>query len=572
MTSINIEKICEMLIGGATYIANNYEYIDQLNIFPVPDGDTGSNMKITTEGAADAIKGKNFDNLSLLAKAYSRALLMNARGNSGVIFSQIMKGFVSTFKEGKELSLADLCDSFDLAAKQAYKSLSSPVEGTILTVICVTAEQITAKKATFKSIEELFAFAVKIANETLQKTPEMLQELKNAGVVDSGGCGLCKFIEGMNDCLLGKLKSSAEASSQALPVIKTKGFIDNYTDNNEGFGYCCEFIMTIGAKVSLNQKDKEEFSKYKLERELKSIGDCLVIVVDENIVKVHVHSLTPYRVLEIGAKYGEFMKVKIENMTLQFLEKNENTVLGQTYANKQNSYNELAAKAIVSDKPKIIATVPSEVLKNLFMNELKVDVCINYETSGNPSIQEFLNAFKKTKSSQIICVVDDFNAVLACKQAIELVEKTIKVVLINARNISISYLTCLAYNPMNEFSRNAKILTSIAKKSFATVAQANKKVKYDNVNINSNDYIGIFNKKVVAANKTIYNVMVSACTRLIKELRWGKKSNYKLIIFAGRKSNIEDINKLQKMLSEKYSFKTSVINTDQEIYFYHFCI
>ena len=188
MIKIDIEKFQQMLIGGAECISKNFEYIDQLNVFPVPDGDTGSNMKVTSEGGATAIKGKKFSDLLELGKVYSRALLMNARGNSGVIFSQIFKGFVSGFAAGAtELSIADLVLAFENAKNRAYKALTSPIEGTILTVIRVTSEKINEKKNTFKSIEELFEFALKESNDILLKTPDFLPDLKNAGVVDSGG-------------------------------------------------------------------------------------------------------------------------------------------------------------------------------------------------------------------------------------------------------------------------------------------------------------------------------------------------------------------------------------------------
>ena len=286
MIKIDIEKFQQMLIGGAECISKNFEYIDQLNVFPVPDGDTGSNMKVTSEGGATAIKGKKFSDLLELGKVYSRALLMNARGNSGVIFSQIFKGFVSGFAAGAtELSIADLVLAFENAKNRAYKALTSPIEGTILTVIRVTSEKINEKKNTFKSIEELFEFALKESNDILLKTPDFLPDLKNAGVVDSGGCGLCKFLEGMNDVLLGKAVD-ALSNEYSLPKIQKKNIVENFEDNNEGFGYCCELIMSLGSKVALSQPDKQEFVESTFKKQFLEFGECLVVVVDDNIVNV----------------------------------------------------------------------------------------------------------------------------------------------------------------------------------------------------------------------------------------------------------------------------------------------
>ena len=569
MTKLTIKQLKDMFIGGGISIANEFEYINQLNIFPVPDGDTGSNMKITTEGASNSIKNTNFSDLATLGKTYSRALLMNARGNSGVIFSQIMKGFVSSFKpQSNEITLEELNNAFTAAKEQAYKTLSSPIEGTILTVIRMTADGIHQKITSIKTVEDLFTEAVKISQEALSKTPEMLEQLKVANVVDSGGYGLCCFIQGMYDALVGKKvesKTNKVATQSTTKTDKTK-FIDNINDNNEGFGYCCEFILTVGAKVEVHQRDKATFDVNELKKELSKIGNCLAVVVDEDIVKVHVHSIEPYRVLQIGSRFGEFNKIKVENMTLQFLENNPGTTLEELY-NSQKKKNGKKEKENLETTPKIIVTIPTPELEKYFYDNLKVDNVINYKTNGNPSIQEFLSAFKKVHSKNIILIVDDSNAMLAAKQAIDLMGKKYTITPFVSNDIAVTYLACKAHNPSEKINVNLKRIAKTINTYYAKVARASKKVQYSKIKIMPNDFIGIINKKIVISNKSPINVVKFVCDFIIRKK--GKKAPKVIKIFTGEDVKVDDIRKINKYLSEKYSIKTEIIFTNQQIYSYH---
>lgn len=569
MTKISIEKMKKMLISGAKSIANDFEYINDLNIFPVPDGDTGTNMRITTEGADNEIESKEFTDFAEFGKAYSRALLMNARGNSGVIFSQIMKGFTNAFKAGSnEFTLADLPTALNNAKDYAYRSLTTPIEGTILTVIRMTAEAYAKVANTFTSLPQAFEFIVKSANDALALTPTILEDLKNANVVDSGGYGLCKFFEGME----AELNNKQLSSKKTVPIIQTthkSNVIDGYIDNNEGFGYCCEFIMTLGSKVSLSQKNKSEFLLGDFKDELSKIGDCLVVVKDEKLIKVHVHSLTPYKVLEIGSKYGEFNKVKIENMTLQFIQNNPNTVLAQTYKNEPTN-NDLLTKPLV-ETPKIIVTLPTAKLSEIFKDELHVDYVINYESTSTPPIQDFLNAFKEVKSSKITLIIDDSNIVLAAKEAINLVKNTLDVKLINAKDLAVSYLACLANNPLDNPERNYKNIVKSTDVNFAKIAQASKDVKYSNIDISKKDYIGLIDKNVVCSNLKLSTTAIQLIDRLTNKSKINsKRSKRQLFVFYGKNAPIDITRKIQRHMSEHYNVKSQLIPSDQEIYYYHF--
>ena len=567
MTKLGINELKKMFINGGLAIANQFEYINKLNVFPVPDGDTGSNMKITTEGATNAINSAVFNELSSFGKAYSRALLMNARGNSGVIFSQILKGFVSTFKpETTEISLTELFNSFVAAKDQAYKALSSPIEGTILTIIRMTADGLIAQKDSITTIEQLFELAVKLSKEALEKTPDLLPQLKNANVVDSGGYGLCCYIQGMNDAISGKKTDTAPVVDIKTTKSNKNDFVDDGKDNNEGFGYCCEFIMTIGSKVELHQKDKMKFNIQQLKKELLKIGDCLVTVVDDNIVKVHVHSLWPYRVLQIGSWYGEFNKIKIENMTLQFMENNPGTTLEELTKMKTND-SKKALKSLNS-KTKVIVTVPTDEMEKLFRESLHADHVINYSINGNPSIQEFLNAFKAVNSKNIILIVDDSNALLAANQAVKLMGSKYRISVFSSNDIAVSFLACKCYGTSASYSDNVKKIHKQIRINFGKVAIASKRAKYGRVKVLPNDYIGFFNKKLVISRKSQSNVVKYVCDLVVKKSK--RKNTVKL--FVGKNVTIETIRKIQKYLSENYSLKTKVIPSGQTLYNFHIVI
>ena len=574
MSKLSVKQVKDMFIAGAENISNNFEYINELNVFPVPDGDTGTNLKITTTGAAEAISNKEFASLNELGKTYSRALLMNARGNSGVIFSQIMKGMCQVLGAvGSDFPVTELAKAFRAASDCAYKAIAQPIEGTILTVIRVIAEELEKHINEFDTSKAAFAYVIKTGNETLAKTPEMIEALKNAGVVDSGGYGLMKFFEGMQASLLGQ---KIDKSTAVEPTKKVSDSIVGIEDKNEGYGYCCEFIMTLGAKVDLNQKGKAKFDEEDLKDALQEIGNCLVTVVDDNIVKVHVHTLEPYKVLEIGQKYGEFNKVKIENMTLQFIEKNEGTALGATYISK-NALNKSIERLgeDLSDTPRIAATVPTERLQKIYREELKVDYFINYQKTGAPSIKDFLNAVLTLKSTKIILVVDDSNFVMAAEQAIDLVDnKKIDIELINARDISASYLLCYAYNPMSEFKDNVKALNRLNETAtFAKIARAYKTVVSNKIKVKARDFIGMVRKEITHSNKTLdgcAKYLVDQIIHSAKKIKGLDNSNRWFFIFVGSETEPSTVQNVAGYITENYGIRTKIIYTDRPIYYFHF--
>jgi DAK2 domain fusion protein YloV len=531
--TIDIKTLKEMFINGAKLIADNYEYIDELNVFPVPDGDTGSNMKATTEGAIEYIKKDDFADLLTFGKAYARGLLMNARGNSGVIFSQIFKGFVMNYKEGqKEITCDEVIDCFVSAKEVAYRAVSQPVEGTILTVIRVISEKMIHKKGTYTSMEKVFSDAIVIGEDALAKTPDLLPALKEVGVVDSGGYGLMKFISGMKDILTGNVGEKQKEKKINPAIDVKKSFLDNYNDDNEGFGYCNEFIMTLNAKVTLSQKAKEPFDLLTFKKGLSKLGDSDVVVQDGDIVKVHIHSTKPYEILQYGARFGEFNKIKVENMTNQFLERNPGTSLETMAMNKKNKVNSLL------EEVRVVATVQSEELTKIYSEEFNIKNTIDTSINGNPSIQEFLKQVKETKSKNVIIVVDDSNVILAAKQAIELLDG-IKCELIITKDAITSYLACLAFDPIVDIKKNVKNMSNaILLTKAGYISKSIKPVKYSHINVKKDDFIGIIDKKIVSSNKNFKISSESLITQVISYIRKPKIA----YIMAGLDMNENEIN------------------------------
>ncbi len=456
LTKIDKLTLRKMFQYGTLMIAHEYETINELNVFPVPDGDTGTNMKITTTNAFEEIsKTVDFNSIYELAKSFSRALLMNARGNSGVILSQIIKGFVSQIKEGQlTLNAQDIKIAFGNAKRVAYNSVANPVEGTILTVIRVVSEKIM--EIDTECLCELFSGALDIAEEALASTQDILPKLKEVGVVDSGGYGLTRFIEGMKIAICDEklpFNIEKETNDREEKVNKnvTRALTSHY-DAEEGFGYCSEIILKLGCKIEPNDPSKKPFNLEKFRKELLKFGDSLVLVNDDDIVKTHIHTKNPQKLLELGQKYGEFLKIKIENMTEQFydrLSKEGIEILDDNKFIKANASRKL------SNKIELIHTVQTKATAKVLKEEYGFKNFL-LTTEGNPSIKDVIEIINKTNSSRVIFVTDDTNIILAAKQAADTLKGQIDVRIIGAGNIVESLLVSLEFDPMASLDANQK--------------------------------------------------------------------------------------------------------------------
>lgn len=564
MEKINIETLIHMFKIGSQQIANNFEYINELNVFPVPDGDTGTNMRITINGAIETIDNKSFNSLAELGKTFSKGMLMNARGNSGVIFSQIIKGFTKSFPSDKiELNIKDLIKAFKEATEIAYKSVVQPVEGTILTVIRCVSEELDKKQEEFQTIEEVFKLVNTVAKKTLDLTPSMLPDLKIAGVVDSGGFGLVEFLKGMELAILGKDSSNDTSDLNHLKINSPKLLGNDVHLKEEGHGYCTEFLLRLGMKAEENQQ-KSKFSEAKLNKEINKFVNSIVLVsdLDEGIVKLHAHTLEPDKLLRAGLAYGEFIKVKVENMNLQVHERNTSSDVNEQ---SQLNTHEIINEKNLKNEVKVVATAPSRILGKLIKESYGVYDYIDTNESGNPSIGQFVELIKSCNSKNVIIAIDDTNILLAAKEAAKQVKKFINCEIIVGKNFIECMSAISAFLPDENIRNNLKTMTRVMKNTgSACISTSVKTIRYPHIMVHKNDYISVVDKKIVAAEISVLDCVIKTMKILVKKI---KKPELVIIVY-GNGIPIREVRQLEKTISEKFGLYCESVNGGQKVYNY----
>lgn len=575
---INLQQFIKMINGGAKILDIEYDYINDLNVFPVPDGDTGLNMRTTVNGAIEVVNSTNITNFKQLADVFARGLLMNARGNSGVIFSQIIRGFVCNFNDSiEELDVEILKKSFSSAKDKAYSAVANPVEGTILTVIRCMSEAVNDNDK-IESPEELFNIAVVAGDDALSKTPDMLEELKEVGVVDSGGYGLMCFFKGMNAVLQDNLpeliaKAQEHACDSSVKLdADSFNFFDTARDE-DGFGYCSEVIIKLGANINPNLETKKTpFNLELFKKELSRIGDSLVCVQDGDLVKVHVHTMKPYRLLQIGQKYGEFEKVKFENMTNQYFEK-QDKFLNAPEQNKTIANNETKELVSTAAKPKklkngisIVATVPTKKIAKLYKNDYGVSNVILTEDNGAPSIQTFIDKLYKAEYNNAFIVTDDSNLVLSATEASTLIKKDINVAVIPAKNIFESLVVITSFDKDASFKTNYRDMNKALRKTISAVISTSiKDVDYSHIKVKVGDKIGIVDKKIVVSNSNELKTLKQTLDILMKN----KKGLDICYLVYGANASLSTIRQFEKYASEQYGLYCEIQNGGQKVYDYY---
>lgn len=566
---INLEKFIAMIKGGSQILSLEHDYINDLNIFPVPDGDTGSNMDTTVKGAISSnIDGKNITNFKELADSFSKGLLMNARGNSGVIFSQIMRGFLSNFTaELTELTVTILQQSFVLAKEKAYISVVNPVEGTILTIIRCMSE--SANSQSYNDVKELFASVIKAGELALEDTPNLLKELKEVGVVDSGGYGLLSFFKGMNAILNNNIDVLIQETQADL--VNKKGesayidegnfeFFDQHK-KDEGFGYCSEIIINLNLDINPNLKEnKDVFNLEEFKTELLRIGNSLVCVQYDNLVKVHIHTMKPYRLLQIAQQYGEFEKVKIENMSLQYENKvNES----KTYDQVGSEINLNTAKLV--DGLSVVATAPTKKIAQFIKEDFEVDEVITTEDEGATSLQAFLAAMYNAGKKNCLIITDDSNLVMAANGAKEYA-KDIKCEVIPAKNVFETIVCASNVNKDITLKNNQKEILKILNKTLSAVISTSiKDVNYSHIDVKQNNKIGIINKKIVVSVQDEFAALKLTLDKLIS----GKKGIDICFLIYGANANLNTVKQFEKYVSEQYGLYCEIRSGDQKVYDYY---
>ena len=550
LNKLNGEQFLELVISGAKNLRANIEEVDSLNVFPVPDGDTGTNMSRTIESGVSATISKKEKNLGLFGKDLSKGMLMGARGNSGVILSQIFRGICRGFDGKEEVNALELVEAYKVGVKQAYGAVVTPVEGTILTVFREATEA-TAKQITAKStINEFYEIHLKQAIKTLKKTIDLLPVLKEAGVIDSGGAGYVYIVKGMVKFLDGEkieqeLSVEEEKKTESAPI----DFSAFGSDDVLQFGYCTEFIMRLqNSKVDVENFDVQTVIDELNEEDIS--GDSIVALKDGDVVKVHVHTKEPGLVLHKMRKYGEFLTTKIENMALQH--------------NENMSEEEHAQKKAEHKKYAVVAVAQGEGIKEQF-EAFGVDVVVSGNQTMNPSTEDFIRAFKQLDAENIIVFPNNKNIVMAAKQAAQLY-KGAKVKIAPSVSIPQCYsaLTMLDFSSddltliMGNFTEAIRNVTTVE------ITTAIRSTKVNGVIIHKNDHMGIVNNKIVFSGK-MKNRIVYDVLRKIKDI----KDKQVVTIIYGKDTSEDEKVKNMDLLKAKFPYlEFGAIDGGQAVYKY----
>ena len=529
-----------LLISASNNLFNHYPEVDALNVFPVPDGDTGINMNLTMTSGANEISNIEDNDLFLIGKTFSRGLLMGARGNSGVITSQIFRGF-SLALEGKEsLDALTLAVAFKKGAETAYKAVMRPVEGTILTVIRESSQALGKKVKEGMSIDKALEILLKEANLSLNRTPELLPILKEVGVVDSGGSGLVRIIEGMYLASKGEFveRDQKNVSGSSIAAMAAS------TMEEEEFGYCTEFIMSLGpdsVKKIFNQKRFTEW--------LNSHGNSLVVVKDEDIVKVHVHTLTPGEILNYAQQYGEFLKLKIENMTEQHhaLAEGANVEVHVDLVKEEKVEEEVQELPKEKIKNAIIAVSSGEGISNYF-KELGVTYIVSGGQTMNPSSEDFLKAIRKINAENIFILPNNSNIVMAASQACDIVnEEGINAFVIPSKTIPQGIVAAMSIDNEADSEENLKNMRySLKNVKSGEVTFSIRDCELNGIKIAKGDFIGIYEKDIVCGTQNKFTCLVELVEKMIDE------ESAILTIFLGEDVKREDLFESKKYLEERY--------------------
>ena len=499
MRYIDAASLKEMLLSGANNLYNHYPEIDQLNVFPVPDGDTGMNMNLTFgSGAKEIVNRPDEDDLYALASAFSRGLLMGARGNSGVITSQIFRGFSKATEGKKRLDASDLAECWDSARETAYKAVDKPVEGTILTVIREASAALSEYVNDSTTVKEAMAYFLAKAKESLSHTPDLLPVLKEVGVVDSGGAGLVTIIEGMESAVRGKFIERSKEAEPTAPIVSPYAGAQ-LSEDEEGYGYCTQFILRLGGE------GKKQFIERTFKKFLQNHGKSLVTVRDEDIVKVHVHTLMPGHMLNYAQQFGEFVTITIENMS----EEHNNISEGK----KATDYNihgssapkqeEEAPREFVAEKEIGFIAVSSGPGLDEIFNELGVEQIVSGGQTMNPSTDDFLNAIAKAKCKNVFILPNNSNIVMAASQACDVLQGTeISARVIPTKTIPQGIAAAMCFNPEEEPEEVFKAMKlALRHVRSGSVTYAIKDTEISGVNVTKGFYLAMKDKNIVSCVK-----------------------------------------------------------------------
>lgn len=566
MRTITATILKQMYISGANNLYNHYPEVDQLNVFPVPDGDTGMNMNLTATSGAKEIQNREFTTVGELASSFSRGLLMGARGNSGVISSQIFRGFAQALKDKKSINVKELASAFVKAKEVAYKAVMKPVEGTILTVIRESSDALNEFVTPSTSIEEAMAYLLSQARLSLEHTPDLLPVLKEVGVVDSGGAGLVYILEGMEMAAHGKVVERKELSEPIKDSVSPYAGA-KLSEDEEGYGYCTQFIVRLGNK----EEGKKAFREGTFKKYLTEHGKSVVLVRDEDIVKVHVHTLTPGNMLNYAQQFGEFVTIVIENMS----EEHKNIEHGMIAYDANNSLNrgkEEKEELVTPEEAKddspladytLVAVSSGPGLDELF-TELGVGVLVSGGQTMNPSTEDFVKAIKKAHAKNVFILPNNSNIVLAATQACDVYEDSeVNARVVPSKTIPQGMTAAMQVNPdasPSEIYEDMKLALKNVKSG--SVTYAIKDTDIEGVHVTKDYYMAMEDKKIVSCVKDKVEALKDILAYLIND------SCSSLTIIIGKDVTQEEEEQVASFVESKYGdqVEAMVHRGDQPVY------
>lgn len=556
--TINASLFQEMIQAASTRLNNQAEYVNSLNVFPVPDGDTGTNMGMTITNGAKAVSDNHAETVGEVAAILSKGLLMGARGNSGVILSQIFRGFGQAIKEADVFTAENLAKAFQSGVEVAYKAVMKPVEGTILTVSRGAAAFAGKKASNSDDAVEVLKAALEGAKVALAKTPDMLPVLKEVGVVDSGGQGLVYILEGFVAAATGEYLTSEEF--QATPAVMDemvnaehhKSVAGHVVTEDIKFGYCTEIMVGIGQGPTVTKSfDYDEFRNY-----LNEIGDSLLVVNDDEIVKVHVHTEDPGIVMQEGLKYGALVKVKVDNMR----EQHDAQVIKEA--------TNAAPKA--SAEPKefaVIAIAAGDGLAKIF-KDMGADYVISGGQTMNPSTEDIVKAIESVNARNVIILPNNKNIFMAAQSAADVVDVPAKVV--ESKTVSQGLTALLAFETSKTLEENAADMTdNLSEVISGQVTNAVRDTFIDGLEIHENDWLGMIDNKIVVSDKDMHGVLTDTFDKML-----ASNEDAEIIsIYIGADGKRQMVETLSEELEDKYpDVEVEIFEGGQPVYPYLFSV
>ena len=554
MSKITTSLLQEMVQAAATRLGKQAEYVNSLNVFPVPDGDTGTNMGMTMDNGAKAVADQSASTVGEVGQILSKGLLMGARGTSGVITSQLFRGFGQSIKDKTELDGQDLAHAFQAGVEVAYKAVMKPVEGTILTVSRGAASAAIKKAESTNDAVEVMRAALDGAKAALAKTPEMLPVLKEVGVVDSGGQGLVFIYEGFLSALTGEYIASEDF--QATPATMTeminaehhKSVAGHVATEDITFGYCTEIM--IGLKQGptyVKDFDYEEFRNY-----LSNLGDSLLVVNDDEIVKVHVHTEDPGLVMQEGLKDGALVKVKVDNMR------------NQHDAQVQKEEAIQAAPSAPKDFA-LIAVVAGDGLADIFKSQ-GVDYVISGGQTMNPSTEDIVKAIEQVNAKNVIILPNNKNIFMAAQSAAEVVD--VNAAVVETRTVPQGFTSLLAFDPSQSIEANVEAMTaSLSDVTSGSVTLAVRDTTIDGLEIHENDILGMVDGKILVSTPDMDQALLDTFDKMIDE------DSEIVMIYVGEEGNQEQAQALAEKLEEAHKdIEVEIFQGDQPVYPYLFSV